>query len=70
MEGIRVVVRAMVSAVPAIAEVLLVASLFYYIFAVLGVYLLAGKFDGCYSSSNILDPYYLVATGESINQTW
>jgi hypothetical protein len=60
---------AMVSAVPAISQVLLVAFIFYYMFAVMGVYLLAGKFDGCYSDGNILDPYYLVPSG-NINKSW
>ena len=70
MDGIRVVVMAMAESIPAIGEVLLVGALFYYIFSVLGVNLMSGLFLGCYSSGNILDPYYLVADGESINRTW
>ena len=70
MDGIRVVVMAMAESIPAIGEVLLVGALFYYIFSVLGVNLMSGLFLGCYSSGNILDPYYLVADGESINKTW
>ena len=70
MDGVRVVVMAMARAIPAIGEVLLVASLFYYIFSVLGVNLMSGLFFGCYSSNSLLDPYYLVAEGSSINRTW
>ena len=70
MDGVRTVAAAMARAIPAIGEVLLVASLFYYIFSVLGVNLMSGLFFGCYSSDNLLDPYYLVAEGSSINRTW
>lgn len=70
LDGVRVVVTAMASAIPAVGEVLMVGALFYYIFAVLGVNILMGKFNGCYSSGNILDPYYLVPKGETINRTW
>ena len=43
LDGIRVIVLAIVLAFPAVMEVILVASLFYFIFAVLGVNLLAGE---------------------------
>jgi len=61
---------ALAKSIPPIGEVLLVASLFYYIFAVLGVNLMCGLFHGCYSGGRLLDPYYLVADGDSINRTW
>lgn len=70
MDGVRVVVVAMITAIPAIGEVLLVAALFYYIFGVLGVNLMDGLFLGCYSSGSLLDPYYLVATDDNINRSW
>ena len=70
MDGIRVIVMAMVTALPAIAEILLVAFVFYYIFAVLGVNLMMGQFDGCSSGGSLLDPAYLVSQGSSINKTW
>jgi hypothetical protein len=70
MDGIRVVVMAMAESIPAIGEVLLVGALFYYIFSVLGVNLMSGLFLGCYSSGSILDPYYLVENGATINKTW
>ncbi|GAX83897.1 hypothetical protein CEUSTIGMA_g11321.t1, partial [Chlamydomonas eustigma] len=69
-DGIRVVVAAMVKSIPAVSEVFLVAALFYYIFAVLGVNLMCGLFLGCYSSGNLLDPYYLVPPDQNINRSW
>ena len=70
MDGIRAVVASMAQAIPAISEIFLVASLLYYIFAVLGVNLMSGLFMGCYSGGSLMDPYYLVAADESINRTW
>jgi hypothetical protein len=70
IDGIRVVVTAMVRAIPAIGEIFLVGILFYYIFAVLGVNLMCGLFLGCYSGGNFLDPYYLVEPGATINRSW
>ncbi len=62
----------MVKAIPAIGEVFLVASLFYYIFAVLGVNLMVGLFQGCIpqGGGNFLDPYYLVLPEDNINRSW
>jgi hypothetical protein len=70
VDGIRVVVTAMVKCIPAVSEVFLVAVLFYYIFAVLGLNLMCGLFLGCYSSGNLLDPYYLVPPDQNINKSW
>lgn len=70
MDGVRVVAMAMAKSIPAVGEVLLVASLFYYIFGVLGVNLMDGLFLGCYFGGNLLDPYYLVSDGDSINRSW
>jgi len=70
-EGLRVVVLCILGAVPAILEVILVASLFYFIFAVLGVFLLAGKLFYCADSSgSLMDPYYYLPPGQNINRTW
>ena len=43
LDGMRAVVRSMGLAIPAVLEVLLVASLFYFIFSILGVNLLGGR---------------------------
>jgi len=69
IEGIRVVVVALGLTLPAVSEVILVASLFYFIFAVLGVELFMGKFFLCSSDGEQLNPYYLVPSG-NINRTW
>ncbi len=69
LEGVRVVVLAIFMAAPAVAEVFLVASLFYFIFGVLGVNLFAGKFFMCTSQGSWLNPYYLVPEG-NINSSW
>ena len=74
LEGIRVVAISMARAIRASIHVFLVAAILMYIFSVLGVDLMAGLFDGCYSGSytgwNILNPYYVVADNQSINRTW
>ena len=71
--GVRVVVSAIISAMPAVGEILMVALLFYYIFGVLSVNLLGGILFYCRTSSSLtfpfLDPYYLTASG-NINKSW
>nr|XP_042895936.1 sodium channel protein para [Parasteatoda tepidariorum] len=47
LEGMRVVVNALVQAIPAIFNVLLVCLIFWLIFAIMGVQLLSGKFFSC-----------------------
>ncbi|PFX17439.1 Sodium channel protein type 4 subunit alpha B [Stylophora pistillata] len=47
LEGMKVVVNALFSAIPGIANVLLVSLLFWLIFSILGVQLFAGKFYKC-----------------------
>ena len=73
VEGINVVVIAIGKALPAVGEITLIGSLFYYIFAVLAVNLMAGNFDYCADPSNPgppgLDPAYLVGYG-NIDRPW
>lgn len=46
-------------------------SIFFYIFAVIGVNLLSGRMVGCYSPEGLLlDPYYLTNPDQNINRTW
>ncbi|XP_015793193.1 sodium channel protein para-like isoform X2 [Tetranychus urticae] len=47
LEGMRVVVNALIQAIPAIFNVLLVCLIFWLIFAIMGVQLFAGKFSYC-----------------------
>nr|XP_046270866.1 sodium channel protein type 4 subunit alpha B isoform X1 [Scatophagus argus] len=57
-EGMRVVVNALVGAIPSIFNVLLVCLIFWLIFSIMGVNLFAGKFYYCFNktSGEIFDP--------------
>uniref|UniRef100_A0A8C3P9I0 Sodium channel protein n=1 Tax=Chrysemys picta bellii TaxID=8478 RepID=A0A8C3P9I0_CHRPI len=46
-EGMRVVVNALIGAIPSIMNVLLVCLIFWLIFSIMGVNLLAGRFGKC-----------------------
>lgn len=78
LDGMRAVVRSMGLAIPAVLEVLLVASLFYFIFSILGVNLLGGKLFFCAQvtpgqppqPSQYMDPHYFLANGMNINSSW
>nr|DBA19789.1 TPA: hypothetical protein GDO54_015566 [Pyxicephalus adspersus] len=50
-EGMRVVVNALVGAIPSIMNVLLVCLIFWLIFSIMGVNLLAGKYYYCANST-------------------
>ncbi|KAM6162736.1 sodium channel protein type 10 subunit alpha [Erethizon dorsatum] len=51
-EGMRVVVDALVGAIPSIVNVLLVCVIFWLIFSIMGVNLFAGKFGRCINQTN------------------
>ncbi|XP_017893964.1 PREDICTED: sodium channel protein type 10 subunit alpha isoform X1 [Capra hircus] len=51
-EGMRVVVDALVGAIPSIMNVLLVCLIFWLIFSIMGVNLFAGKFQKCINKTN------------------
>ncbi|KAF7215908.1 sodium channel protein type 2 subunit alpha-like [Nothobranchius furzeri] len=50
-EGMRVVVNALMGAIPSIFNVLLVCLIFWLIFSIMGVNLFAGKFYGCVNTT-------------------
>ncbi|XP_061544760.1 sodium channel, voltage gated, type VIII, alpha subunit b isoform X3 [Phycodurus eques] len=50
-EGMRVVVNALVGAIPSIMNVLLVCLIFWLIFSIMGVNLFAGKYYFCYNDT-------------------
>ncbi|KAG7466902.1 hypothetical protein MATL_G00147220 [Megalops atlanticus] len=50
-EGMRVVVNALLGAIPSIMNVLLVCLIFWLIFSIMGVNLLAGKYYHCVNTS-------------------
>ncbi|XP_070433323.1 sodium channel protein type 10 subunit alpha isoform X1 [Equus przewalskii] len=51
-EGMRVVVDALLGAIPSIMNVLLVCLIFWLIFSIMGVNLFAGKFKKCINTTN------------------
>ncbi|XP_044771924.1 sodium channel protein type 5 subunit alpha isoform X6 [Neomonachus schauinslandi] len=51
-EGMRVVVNALVGAIPSIMNVLLVCLIFWLIFSIMGVNLFAGKFGRCINQTD------------------
>ncbi|XP_078288605.1 sodium channel protein type 10 subunit alpha isoform X2 [Panthera onca] len=51
-EGMRVVVDALVGAIPSIMNVLLVCLIFWLIFSIMGVNFFAGKFGRCVNKTN------------------
>ncbi|XP_053349828.1 sodium channel, voltage gated, type V-like, alpha b [Clarias gariepinus] len=53
-EGMRVVVNALIGAIPSIMNVLLVCLIFWLIFSIMGVNLFAGKFGRCISRSGFI----------------
>uniref|UniRef100_A0A3Q3WUG1 Sodium channel protein n=1 Tax=Mola mola TaxID=94237 RepID=A0A3Q3WUG1_MOLML len=57
-EGMRVVVNALIGAIPSIFNVLLVCLIFWLIFSIMGVNLFAGKFYYCFNetSQKMFDP--------------
>lgn len=59
-EGMKVVVNALIGAIPSIFNVMLVCLIFWLIFSILGVSMFAGKFYKCVWTLNntMLPPYY------------
>ncbi|XP_029107701.1 sodium channel protein type 4 subunit alpha-like [Scleropages formosus] len=53
-EGMRVVVNALIGAIPSIMNVLLVCLIFWLIFSIMGVNLFAGKFGRCISRTGYI----------------
>ncbi|KAG8443545.1 hypothetical protein GDO86_012086 [Hymenochirus boettgeri] len=60
-EGMRVVVNALIGAIPSIMNVLLVCLIFWLIFSIMGVNLFAGKFGKCINATSKEElPYHMV----------
>ncbi|XP_055302529.1 sodium channel protein para isoform X17 [Sitodiplosis mosellana] len=72
-EGMRVVVNALVQAIPSIFNVLLVCLIFWLIFAIMGVQLFAGKYFKCVDSNKTTLSHEIIPdrnTCEAENYTW
>ncbi|XP_063159403.1 sodium channel protein type 5 subunit alpha-like [Candoia aspera] len=65
-EGMRVVVNALVGAIPSIMNVLLVCLIFWLIFSIMGVNLFAGKFGKCINKTEGDEPLnYTIVNNKS-----
>lgn len=65
-EGMRVVVNALIGAIPSIMNVLLVCLIFWLIFSIMGVNLFAGKFGRCVNATDGNDIPYEEVTNKTI----
>ncbi|XP_053952366.1 sodium channel protein para isoform X17 [Anastrepha ludens] len=73
MQGMRVVVNALVQAIPSIFNVLLVCLIFWLIFAIMGVQLFAGKYFKCEDQNGTKLSHEIIPNRnacESENYTW
>ncbi|MEQ2306092.1 Sodium channel protein type 2 subunit alpha [Ameca splendens] len=59
-EGMRVVVNALIGAIPSIMNVLLVCLIFWLIFSIMGVNLFAGKFGKCVNRTGFIHSVLVV----------
>ncbi|XP_037844358.1 sodium channel protein type 11 subunit alpha isoform X2 [Chlorocebus sabaeus] len=72
-EGMKVVVNALIGAIPAILNVLLVCLIFWLIFCILGVHFFSGKFGKCINGTESVINYTIIANKsqcESGNFSW
>lgn len=73
MQGMRVVVNALVQAIPSIFNVLLVCLIFWLIFAIMGVQLFAGKYFKCVDANKTALSYEIIPDYNACvaeNYTW
>ncbi|XP_011689749.1 PREDICTED: sodium channel protein para [Wasmannia auropunctata] len=73
MQGMRVVVNALVQAIPSIFNVLLVCLIFWLIFAIMGVQLFAGKYYKCVDANKTTLSYEIIPDRNACNAenyTW
>ncbi|XP_044257372.1 sodium channel protein para-like isoform X3 [Tribolium madens] len=73
MQGMRVVVNALVQAIPSIFNVLLVCLIFWLIFAIMGVQLFAGKYFKCVDANKTTLSYEIIPDVNACkaeNYTW
>ncbi|XP_023707956.1 sodium channel protein para isoform X19 [Cryptotermes secundus] len=73
MQGMRVVVNALVQAIPSIFNVLLVCLIFWLIFAIMGVQLFAGKYHKCVDANSSVLSYEIIPDRNACiaeNYTW
>ncbi|XP_006869194.1 PREDICTED: sodium channel protein type 11 subunit alpha-like [Chrysochloris asiatica] len=69
-EGMKVVVNALIGAIPAILNVLLVCLIFWLIFCILGVNMFSGKFRRCINGTDmnsVIDPNIVAYRNQCVN---
>jgi len=72
----QVVVNALIQAIPAIFNVLLVCLVFWLIFSIMGVNLFSGRFKHCIDATGLTVPYNVVSSRNEcdallhLNYTW
>ncbi|XP_003794518.1 sodium channel protein type 11 subunit alpha [Otolemur garnettii] len=71
-EGMKVVVNALIGAIPAILNVLLVCLIFWLIFCILGVNFFSGKFGRCLNVTNAIDISIIADKNQCVshNYSW
>ncbi|XP_062604338.1 sodium channel protein type 4 subunit alpha B-like isoform X1 [Saccostrea cucullata] len=72
-EGMRVVVNALIKAIPSIANVMMVCLIFWLIFGIVGVQFFAGKFYKCEDEDGVKLPVNITANKTEClakNYTW
>ncbi|XP_060036392.1 sodium channel protein type 11 subunit alpha [Erinaceus europaeus] len=72
-EGMKVVVYALIGAIPAILNVLFVCLIFWLIFCILGVNFFSGKFGRCVDNTNTVFNHTIIANKnecDSANAIW
>ena len=62
MVGVQVVVNALIQAIPAIFNVLLVCLVFWLIFSIMGVNLFGGRFSSCRDEAGELVSFNIVTS--------
>merc|ERR1719423_552960 len=73
MQGMRVVVNALIGAIPSIVNVLLVCLIFWLIFAIMGVQLFSGKYFRCMHPDGYRESHEIVPTMKvckDLNYSW
>ncbi|KAF6257951.1 Ion transport protein-domain-containing protein [Scenedesmus sp. NREL 46B-D3] len=71
LEGMKVVVDALFASLPPLGNIVLVCLLFYLVFGIMGVHLLAGRMYSCQDpQGNLLQSEYVLPQGQHITREW
>lgn len=71
LEGMKVVVDALFASLPPMGNIALVFLLFYLVFGIMVVHLLAGRLYSCQDADgNMFDADYVLPPGQQITREW